>query len=111
MGIDDLITAVEGDEALTLPEEYALQPNYPNPFNAQTLIPHQLPQGAPVELTAYNIAGQRVKRLVQTVQEGGYYQVSWQGRDEKGRPVGSGVYLYRLRAESFEQTRRLLVLK
>ena len=106
----DLTTAIEND-VRRLPEVFALEQNYPNPFNAQTLIPYQLPHRAPVELTVYNMAGQRVKRLVGTVQDRGHYNVSWQGKDEKGRPVGSGVYLFRLRAGSFEQTRRLLVLK
>ena len=99
------------EERAVLPEVFALQPNYPNPFNAQTMLSYQLPQKTPVELTIYNVAGQRVKRRVRAVQEAGYYQVSWKGRDEKGRPVGSGVYLYRLRAGSFAQTRRLVVLK
>ena len=110
LGAGDLITAVLEERAV-LPEVFALQPNYPNPFNAQTMLSYQLPQKTPVELTIYNVAGQRVKRLVRAVQEAGYYQVSWKGRDEKGRPVGSGVYLYRLRAGSFAQTRRLVVLK
>ena len=111
LNINDLITAVVPDEARGRPEVFALQSNYPNPFNSQTVIRYQLPQTAPVDLTVYNVAGQRVKRLVQAVKDGGYYQVTWNGRDDQGRPVGSGVYLYHLRAGSFEQTRRLLVLK
>ena len=107
---EDLITAVL-DEDLAVPTVFALQPNYPNPFNAQTIIAYQLPYRTPVALTVYNIAGQVVKHLVNEVQEAGPYQVAWKGRDEKGRVVGSGVYLYRFEADGFERTRRLVLLK
>ena len=110
LGRKDLITAVLSEEE-TLPTVFALQPNYPNPFNAQTIIAYQLPHRTPVALTIYNIAGQVVKRLVDEVQEAGRYQVAWKGRDEQGRVVGSGVYLYRFEADGFERTRRLVLLK
>ena len=93
------------------PIAFELQPNYPNPFNPGTVIPYRLPQKLPVALTVYNIAGQVVKHLVRQVQEAGHYQVAWEGRDEQGRAVGSGVYFCRLEAGRFHQTRRLVLLK
>jgi hypothetical protein len=106
----DLMTAIL-DKQSTVPDAFALQPNYPNPFNARTLITYQLPHKAAVTLTVYNIAGQPVRKLVRAEQQAGYYQVSWEGRDKEGRSVGSGVYLVRLIAGSYEQTRRLLLLR
>ncbi len=105
----DLPTSVAA--AVGLPGVFALGPNYPNPFNARTILPYQLPQRAWVQLTIYNVAGQPVRRLVHQEQRAGHYKVSWDGRDKEGRAVGSGVYLYRLQAGSHQQTRRLVVLK
>ena len=59
----------------------------------------------------YNVAGQRVKHLVDEVQEVGQHVISWNGTDQEGRSAGSGVYLYRLVADAYEQTRRLVLLK
>ena len=77
-------------------------------FRAQTIFTYQLP---PVDLAIYNAVGQRVIRLVRGVREAGYHKVPWKCKDESGRSVGSGVYMCRLRAGSFEQTRRLVLLK
>jgi hypothetical protein len=93
------------------PRGFALEQNYPNPFNPQTTIAYQLPQVGPVKLTLYNVAGQVVRRLVDQVQAAGQYQVTWDSRDDQGREVGSGVYLYRLVAGPFQQTRRLVLVK
>ncbi len=105
----DLPTSVAA--AVGLPGVFALGPNYPNPFNARTILPYQLPQRAWVQLTIYNVAGQPVRRLVHQEQRAGSYRIEWDGRDKEGRAVGSGVYLYRLQAGSHQQTRRILLLK
>ena len=70
----------------------------PNPFNPHTTLHVQLPTSAPVRLTLYNVAGQVVLTLVDTPLEAGYHTFYWDGRDQHGQPVTSGVYLYRLTA-------------
>ena len=93
------------------PPGLALYPNAPNPFNGQTTIRFDLPRGAPAELALYNLAGQRIATLLQQTLAAGPHALTWDGRNREGRPVASGVYLYRLRAGDQVQTRRLLLLR
>ena len=91
---------------------FRLFQNYPNPFNPTTTIRYALPGSVPVELTVYNLLGQKVRTLVHRRQPAGRYQVQWDGRDDQGKPVASGVYLYRLRAGSdFTRTKTMLLLR
>ena len=94
-----------------VPDGFALEGNYPNPFNPTTTISYQLPRAAAVELAVFDLLGQRVKTLVDTKQGAGFYQVVWNGRDSAGHPVGSGVYLYRMRAPAFEATGKLVLAR
>ncbi|MBI2502319.1 MAG: immune inhibitor A [Candidatus Latescibacteria bacterium] len=103
------ITAVE--EAGTVPQRFSLEPNYPNPFNPTTTIRFSLPQRGEVELAIYNLLGQKATTLVKGMQESGMRQVVWDGRDEQGRELASGVYLYRLQAGAEVETRKLLLLR
>jgi S-formylglutathione hydrolase len=93
------------------PQRLALAPNYPNPFNSGTVIPFSLSLTGQVELTVFDMLGQRIVALVDGVRAAGRHGVSWDGRDGLGRPAASGIYLYRLRAEGTEQMRRLLLLR
>lgn len=93
------------------PLEFSLEPNYPNPFNPTTTIAYQLPEDAPVRLSIYNVAGQLVRTLVNETQQAGHYSVEWNGRDETGQLVGSGLYLYRLEAGTFRQNRTMIMVK
>jgi hypothetical protein len=97
--------------SLSAPTASALTGNYPNPFNPATQIAYELPEAGEVRLTIYNVLGQQVRALVQGRQEAGFYRVTWDGRDAAGRPVSSGIYLYRLEAGGFTETRRMLLLK
>lgn len=90
---------------------FALYHNMPNPFNPETVIPYQLPEGATVRLTIHNLQGQRLRTLVHTEQPAGNHRVVWDGRDERGQPVASGVYLYRLIAGQREAVQRMLLLR
>ena len=90
---------------------FALDANYPNPFNAQTLIPYVLPVAGPVELAIYNVMGQRVRTLVQGEQTAGRHQIAWDGRSDSGSSLASGVYLSRLASPQGIQEHRLLLLK
>jgi C1A family cysteine protease len=94
-----------------LPESYSLSPNYPNPFNAQTQIEYVLPRAGRVRLEVYNILGQRVSILVDGDREAGSYVVSWDGVDELGNAVASGVYFYRMRVGDYRETRRMVLLR
>jgi len=106
-------TVVEASEGMALPSGYALSQNYPNPFNSSTSICFTLPTNADVELSIFNLAGQQVATLVEGVREAGTYTVRWDGRDDEGRELASGVYLYRLRAGDGKQvtTRKLLLIR
>jgi hypothetical protein len=90
----------------------ALQQNYPNPFNPQTTIAFSLAARGHVRIDIFNVAGQRVKSLVDdTRAAGAYTDVRWDGTDEAGRRVASGIYFYKLVTKDFSQTRKMVLLK
>ena len=93
------------------PHAFRLAPNYPNPFNAETAIPYVLGRHGPVELAVYDLLGQKVRTLVKGVRPAGAQVAFWDGRDDKGRAVASGAYIYRLRTEEGMLGRRMMVLK
>jgi len=96
-----------------LPGVFSLGQNRPNPFNPSTVINYEIPGGPAVQvkLEIYNLRGLPVKTLVDELKEPGYYSVGWDSRDEHGRELASGVYLYRLRAGDFSQVRKMVLLK
>ena len=103
-------------ELRAIPETTALLPNYPNPFNPETWIPYQLAQDANVTLTIYDVRGSVVRELVLGQQPAGIYETRhraayWNGRNQNGEPVASGLYFYTLTAGDFNATRRLLIAK
>ena len=88
--------------------------NYPNPFNPSTQITYTLPAAAAreaVQLAVYDVAGHRVRMLVDGLQEPGTHRVTWDGTDASGMPVASGVYFYRLQAGAHTQVRQMLLMK
>ena len=93
------------------PAAFALQPNFPNPFNPATTIPYQLAVDAPVRLEVFDILGQKIKTLVAEKQPAGFHRAVWDSRDDGGRPVAAGVYFYRLQAGDFNRVSKLLLLK
>ena len=104
-------TAVE-EPATTTPQRFVLEQNYPNPFNGDTSIRFTVAAAGDVELTVYDLLGQRVRRLVGEPTPRGRHTVRWDGRDDAGWPVASGVYVYRLQAVSGQvAARKLLVLR
>ncbi|NIN01126.1 MAG: M20/M25/M40 family metallo-hydrolase [candidate division Zixibacteria bacterium] len=94
-----------------LPKEFSLSQNYPNPFNPYTAIEYALPRDCEVKITIYNILGQRVKTLVQEHQKAGHKRIEWDGRDGRGEELATGIYFYRIEAEQFVQTKKMLLLK
>ncbi|MBT7914826.1 T9SS type A sorting domain-containing protein, partial [Candidatus Bathyarchaeota archaeon] len=77
----------------------------------ETTIRYVLPVGVKVEMSVYDVAGQRVRLLIDGRQASGSYAAVWDGRDDAGRRVGSGTYLVRLQAGAFEQSRKIVLLK
>jgi hypothetical protein len=98
--------AVEVLEGKAVPSGYTLSQNIPNPFNPLTTIAYDLPKPSDVTLTIYTITGQKVATMVSGRQEAGYYRVTWDGSG-----FGTGIYLYRLEAGSFAETKRMVVLR
>ena len=105
------ITAVLEERSAALPASFDLEQNYPNPFNSETVIRFALPQSTTVELAVYNLAGQKVAQLVHGLREAGRYTVHWDGRVDDGEILATGMYIYRLRAGSRMQSRKLLLLR
>ena len=93
-----------------VPQGFALGQNYPNPFNPSTIIPYQLPTAAHVRLEVFNVLGQRVATLVNEERPAGFHAARWDATDAAGQAVAAGVYIYRLRGEGVELTRRLVLV-
>lgn len=102
-GIDDEISGVIN--------EFKLDANFPNPFNPSTTISYQLPKQSDVKLTIINTLGQVVRTLVDEAAPAGEYETVWNGLNDAGTQVSSGLYFYRLEAEGFNQTRKMMLLK
>ncbi len=98
------------EEELGTPSTFLMQ-NYPNPFNPSTTIRYTLAKATKVRLDIFNLKGQKVCSLVDAVQQMGGYSVVWDGKDSGGKPVSSGVYLYRLSYDKQKLDRRMLLLK
>jgi neutral ceramidase len=104
-------TAVAETDDGALPQESALDQNYPNPFNAETAITFRVNVSGHVDLAVFDLAGQRIRTLFSGRRETGAHVVRWNGRDDGGTEVASGVYLYRLETREFKEARRLALLK
>jgi hypothetical protein len=93
------------------PTEFALLQNFPNPFNPETTIKYNLAEGTNVSLRIYNVVGQVVRTLVAEPQSAGRYTVRWNGSDDRGVSVSSGIYFYELRSNGFQDVKKLMLLK
>jgi flagellar hook assembly protein FlgD len=105
------VVVVTGKSEPLLPDAFSLSQNYPNPFNSETEIEYTLPKDCHVELTLYNILGQKVKTLVNQYQDAGYKMVHWNSRDDEGNEVASGIYFYKIEAERYVSVKKMIVLK
>ena len=85
--------------------------NYPNPFNPVTTIAYSLPEDSQISISIFNIKGQEVKTLLSGIQPAGNYNITWNGKDESGKDVTSGIYFYKLKTNGKELTRKMLMLK
>ena len=98
-------------ELIGLPDSSQLQQNAPNPFNSQTVLSYFLHAPGPVRLEVFSLTGQRVAILHQGPQKAGYHRLYWNGRDDAGHSVASGMYLYRLVTDEAVLTRKLMLLR
>jgi hypothetical protein len=110
----DYVTSVA--EGGLIPTVFGLSQNYPNPFNPETRIKYSLPEQSTVNLKIYNLLGQEVASLATGAQEMGYYEVVWNGKNNSGVNVGTGVYFYRFEAtgisgQKFTDLKKMIFLK
>ncbi|MBT6938986.1 MAG: T9SS type A sorting domain-containing protein, partial [Candidatus Marinimicrobia bacterium] len=98
-------------KVISVPSEFALHDNYPNPFNPTTTFRFDVPEVSDVTLSIYNMLGQRVRTFNYQNTSAGYHSVTWDATNDLGEQVGAGVYLYQLRANQFVKTRKMVLLK
>ena len=96
---------------IKIPDVYKLYQNYPNPFNPITTISYQLPASSNVELAVYDISGRKINQWSYINQAAGTYEITWNGKDQHGNPVPSGVYIYRMMAGEFVESKKMVLLK
>jgi photosystem II stability/assembly factor-like uncharacterized protein len=110
IGTDQYASQNNGEIPL-VPVEYSLKQNYPNPFNSGTIIQYQLGKRTPVELSVFDILGRKVRTLISEKQTTGFHSVPWDGLNDFGTQVASGVYFYQLNAGNFIETKKLLLVR
>ena len=110
-GYFDVTLASTKDKQNAIPSEFSLGTNYPNPFNPITKIRYRLPHEIRVILKIYDVNGREVKTLVNSNQSAGYRYTLWNGINNLGEPVTSGLYFYRIEAGSFSSTKKMIFLK
>ncbi len=106
-----LVTSVRDPQPADVPGRFSLAQNYPNPFNPETQISFELPDTRTVSLAIYNLVGEKVRTLLTGELPGGQHSVRWDGRDDSGKKAVSGVYIYRIRAGNFRDTKKLTLLR
>ncbi|MCH7962944.1 MAG: MBL fold metallo-hydrolase [Bacteroidetes bacterium] len=103
------VTSVDGTDQI--PENFSLAQNYPNPFNPGTTIEYSLAHASSVVLKIYDVLGNKIRTLVNASQIAGRKTVAWNGRDDKGERVKSGIYFYELAAENTVQVKKMILIK
>ncbi|MFQ5641004.1 MAG: T9SS type A sorting domain-containing protein [bacterium] len=104
-----VVTTIDSYESN--PAEYVLSSNYPNPFNPETTIEYQIPRATHVKLAIYNLLGDKVMALVDELKSAGSHSVTWNGENDMGVPVSSGIYFYKLRSNKITKVRKLTLLR
>jgi len=114
VAVNNAVSAVSGAPSVTLkalPTVYGLSQNFPNPFNPSTTITYSVPKTSRVELVVYNMAGQKVRTLVNTTQSASFYKVVWNGKNDFGQSVASGLYFYKLVAGDYSKVVKMNLIK
>ncbi len=107
----DIVTSVKAAVNISIPKTYSLEQNYPNPFNPTTQIRFNLPQTQKITLTVYNLLGQKVAIISDGIYQAGTHVVTWNGRNDQGSAVSTGVYFYQLNGQGFTITKKMILLK
>jgi hypothetical protein len=108
----DIVYTVLGiDDANQLPTQYSLMQNYPNPFNSSTSIEYTVPIKTHVTIEVVNLLGETVKTLIDKELSAGVHRVNWNGTDNAGKAISSGIYLYRIKTGDFNQTKKMILVK
>jgi flagellar hook assembly protein FlgD len=94
-----------------IPPTFSLNQNYPNPFNPSTTISYQIPQTGSIRIDIFNIKGQKIRTLINELKHPGKHSVVWNGTDQSGRQVASGIYYYRIVTDHNSSTKKMLLLK
>jgi CotH kinase protein/Lamin Tail Domain/Chitobiase/beta-hexosaminidase C-terminal domain/FlgD Ig-like domain/Divergent InlB B-repeat domain len=110
-GVINDVYVFADDQNPILPNNVVLYPNYPNPFNPVTTIKYSLPEDTSVTLGIYNVKGQLTKLLINEFQTKGQYTIDWDGNDNNGKPVASGLYFYRIKSNNCVLNQKMLLLK
>ena len=105
------ITPVSGISDRAVPSSYALFQNYPNPFNPVTTISYELPEKSVVSLKIFSVTGSEILTMVNEEKSAGHYEAVWHACDKYGRPVGSGIYFYQLKAGDYKKIRKMLLVR
>jgi len=113
---DQFLEIIEHDAVVdvdleNIPLAFSLENNYPNPFNPKTTLRFNIPGRTRVNLSIYDVSGRLVATLVDGLVNGGNHEVTWDGRDEGGRPIASGIYFSSLRSDEISLKRKMLLMK
>ncbi len=111
LGTDPYYQAKPEPDIATLPEEFKLHVNYPNPFNPNTIITFDLPKHQNVHIEIFNLLGQKVRILTDAAFESGTHSIVWDGRDAKGNAVGSGIYFYTFISDEYSDSKKMTLIK
>jgi len=110
--VSDLNVVVAVNEPVShLPKNFSIAQNFPNPFNPSTTIEYTVPKQSDISIKIYNLLGQEIRTLVNGSKAQGRYSVTWDGKDNAGRAVSTGIYFYRLNAPNFVETRKMVMIK
>jgi hypothetical protein len=105
------LTGLENLSTKQVPTRLDLVQNYPNPFNPSTTIKYNLPRDMQIELSIFNLLGQKVRTLISEYHPAGYHSVVWDGKNDQGVTVGTGIYLYQLKTEKQTLVRKMIMMK
>ena len=94
-----------------MPSNYFLSQNFPNPFNPITTLKYELPEDSFVDVTVYDLLGNVVKNLINGDQSSGYKSIQWNATNNQGEPISAGVYLYKIQASDYVDTKKMILLK
>ncbi len=94
-----------------IPAKFSLEQNFPNPFNPLTTISYSLPKVSDVTITVFNILGQKVRTLTRSVMNSGTHEIMWDGRDDRGIDAAGGIYIYKITAGDYTNSKKMLLIK